>query len=80
MLYCVRIDGDPVHSSLVLPEYLLELLIAKRSVGIETGYGLDGRSSIPGKGNFSLFSTASRQALEPPSLLYNGNQGLFLWG
>jgi hypothetical protein len=34
------------------------------SVGIETGYGLDGRVSIPGQGKyFSVFSTAFRQAL-----------------
>jgi hypothetical protein len=35
-------------------------------VGIATGYGLDGRLSIPGRGKrFSLCSTASRPALEP---------------
>jgi hypothetical protein len=30
-----------------------------------TGYGVDGRDSIPGRGKIFLFSTASRQALEP---------------
>jgi hypothetical protein len=33
------------------------------SVGIATGYGLDGRGSNPGKAKIYLFSTASRPAL-----------------
>lgn len=45
------------------------ILILKCSVGTETGCSLDGRSSIPSKGNISLFSTESGQALEPPSFL-----------
>jgi hypothetical protein len=39
------------------------------SVGIATGYGLDCRVSIPGRGKIFVFSTASRQALgsiQPP--------------
>jgi hypothetical protein len=35
------------------------------SVGIATGYGLDGRGSNPGRGKIFLFSTASRPALRP---------------
>jgi hypothetical protein len=35
------------------------------SVGIATGYGLDGRVSIPGRGKIFLFSIASRPALGP---------------
>jgi hypothetical protein len=35
------------------------------SVGIETGYGLDDRGSIPGRGEVILSSTASRPALGP---------------
>jgi hypothetical protein len=34
-------------------------------VGIVTGYGTDGRGSIPGRGNIFLFSTASRPAMGP---------------
>jgi hypothetical protein len=39
------------------------------SVGIATGYGLDGRDLIPGKGKIFLLSTPSRPALEPTQLL-----------
>jgi hypothetical protein len=42
--------------------------IRDRTVGIETGYGLDwkkGRSSSPGMGKNYLFSTSSRPALGP---------------
>jgi hypothetical protein len=35
------------------------------SVGIGTGYGLDGRGSTPGRDNIFLFFTASRRALRP---------------
>jgi hypothetical protein len=35
------------------------------SVGIATGYGLGGRSSIPYRGKIFMFSTASRPALGP---------------
>jgi hypothetical protein len=33
------------------------------SVGIKTGYGLDGQGSIPGRGKIFLLSTASRLAV-----------------
>jgi hypothetical protein len=39
------------------------------SVGIVTGYGLDGQDLIPSRGTFFLFSIASRPALgltQPP--------------
>jgi hypothetical protein len=45
------------------------------SVGIVAGYRLDGWGSIPGRGKNFLFSTASRPALGPPSLPYNGYGG-----
>jgi hypothetical protein len=35
------------------------------SVGIATGYGLDGRGSIIGRGKIFLFSTVTSTALEP---------------
>jgi hypothetical protein len=35
------------------------------SVGIGTGYGLDGQGSNPGKGKIFLFPTTSRLALGP---------------
>jgi hypothetical protein len=35
------------------------------SVGIATGYGLESRGSIPGKGVVLLYSTAARPALRP---------------
>jgi hypothetical protein len=37
--------------------------------GIATGYGLDGRGSIPGKGQIFLFSVAFRPALGELCLL-----------
>jgi hypothetical protein len=37
-------------------------------VGMATGYGLDGRSLIPGRAKIFLFSTASRPALRPTQL------------
>jgi hypothetical protein len=37
-------------------------------VGIATGYGLDGRGLIAGRGKIYLFSTASRPALGPTQL------------
>jgi hypothetical protein len=38
------------------------------SVGIATGYGLDGRGSIPGRDKIFLFSRESRSALWPTRL------------
>jgi hypothetical protein len=35
------------------------------SVGIETGYGLDGRDSIPDRGEIFFFTVASRPSLGP---------------
>jgi hypothetical protein len=35
------------------------------SVGIATGYGLDGQGSNPDRGKFFLISTASRPTLGP---------------
>jgi hypothetical protein len=35
------------------------------SVGIENGYGLDSRGSIPGRGKISVLSTATIPALGP---------------
>jgi hypothetical protein len=51
------------------------------SVGIETGYGLGGRGSIPGRSKI-LFCTTQRpnRLWDPPSLLCNGYRGLFPWG
>jgi hypothetical protein len=40
----------------------------KNSVDIATGYGMDGRGLIPGKGKIFLFSIVSRG---PPSLIIN---------
>jgi len=40
------------------------------SVGIATGYGLDGPGSNPGKGE--IFRTSPDRPLGPPSLSYNG--------
>jgi hypothetical protein len=38
------------------------------SAGIATGYEVDGRGSIPGRGKIFLFSTASRPVLGPSQL------------
>jgi hypothetical protein len=38
------------------------------TVCIPTGYGLDGRGLITGKGKMFLFSTASRPVLRPTQL------------
>jgi hypothetical protein len=47
------------------------------SVGIATGYRLDGRSSIPGRDK--IFSSPQRpdRLWGPPSLLFNGYRGSF---
>jgi hypothetical protein len=48
------------------------------SVGIATGYGLDGQGSISFRGkDIFLFSTTSRQTLGSPSLPYNMVPGDF---
>jgi hypothetical protein len=59
--------------------HLIVLLIPKRarsrdsSVGIATGYGLDGRGSISAQGKeMSIFSTGSRSALGPTQPLTMG--------
>jgi hypothetical protein len=51
------------------------------SVGIVLDYGLDDWGSIPG-GCWEFFSKppCPEQLWGPPSLLYNGYQGLFPWG
>jgi hypothetical protein len=49
--------------------------------GIALGYGMEDRGfESRQKLGIFLFTTASRPALGPPSLLYNGYQGLFPWG
>jgi hypothetical protein len=50
-----------------------------RSVGIATGYGLDGPGSIPGNARF--FSSPQRpdRLWHPASLLSNGYRGLSSW-
>jgi hypothetical protein len=40
------------------------------SVGIATGYGLDGYSSIPVRDEIILYSVASRRNLEPIPAFY----------
>jgi hypothetical protein len=47
------------------------------SVGIATGYGLDGQGSNPGRGE--IFRTSPDRPEGPPSLLYNGYR-VFPWG
>jgi hypothetical protein len=44
------------------------------AVGTVTGYGLDGRCSIPGRGKIFLFSVLSRLVLGPTPLLSSGYQ------
>jgi hypothetical protein len=48
------------------------------SGGIATGYGLDGRGSVPGRGKicFSIPKHSDR-LWGPPSVLFNGYRGLF---
>jgi hypothetical protein len=68
------------HLCLGLPNHSLQLIYCMHfhihsAVGIATGYGLDGRGSILGRDKTCLFSTASRIALGPSSLLPNGYRG-----
>jgi hypothetical protein len=44
-------------------------------VGIATGYGMEDRGSILGRGKTCLLSIASRIALGPSSLISNGYRG-----
>jgi hypothetical protein len=58
----------------------LHLKSRDSSVGIALGYGLDDRGSrvrFPAELGTFLFTTASRTALGPPSLLSSGYRGLF---
>jgi hypothetical protein len=50
------------------------------SVGIGTGYGLDGRCSIPGGGKISLFPIRSRPALGPTLTPIQWEPRTFPWG
>jgi hypothetical protein len=47
------------------------------SVGIATGYGLDGPGSIPGKDKIFSAPQCPDRLRGPPSLLYNGYRWLF---
>jgi hypothetical protein len=58
-----RVTARPI-SEIIRYKYFMS---RDSSVDIATGYGLDGRGSIPGRGN-SLSSTASRQILVPTQL------------
>jgi hypothetical protein len=48
-----------------------------RSVGIATGYGLDGQGSIPSKGTIFLSSIGLDRLWDPPNLLYSEYRGRF---
>jgi hypothetical protein len=55
-----------LHLSLLGTCHMVLRDLCDSSVGIATGYELDGRGSFPGKGKrFFIFSAASRQALGP---------------
>jgi hypothetical protein len=47
------------------------------SVGIATSYGLDGRSSIPGKGDFSLLNSVQTGSGAHPTSYPVGTGGSF---
>jgi hypothetical protein len=50
------------------------------SVGIATGYGLDGQDSIPGIAKFFFSPQRSDRPLGSPSILSNGYRGPFRLG
>jgi hypothetical protein len=58
--------------------YIVEALLVSQklwqdtSVGIAMWYGQDCRTSIPGRGKFTPYSTAFRPDIEPTSLLSDG--------
>jgi hypothetical protein len=52
-------------SQLRLFPRLLEAFQCSPTTYIETGYGLDGRDSVLGRGNIFVYSTASSPALGP---------------
>jgi hypothetical protein len=71
--------GLPLHLRLD-PSHVDSFRLVSRdsSVDIATGYGLDGRGSIPGKSKIFV-STPQRldRLWDPPSFLINGYRGLF---
>ena len=76
-------DSGPTHRSLMnysflnfSPDYV-RFSGPGSSLGIATGYGLDGPGSNPGGGE--IFRTCSDRPWGPPSLLYNGYR-VFPWG
>jgi hypothetical protein len=60
------------NSSKIITMLIYRQMSWDNSFSIETGYGLDGRGSIPSRGWIFLFSTASRPILGPHSLLIKG--------
>jgi hypothetical protein len=50
------------------------------SVGIATGYGLDGPGAVPGGARFFSSPQCPDQLWGPPNLLLNGYLELFPWG
>jgi hypothetical protein len=69
----------PVLSNLQFGLCFLLVLVYKCGVGIVVGYGLYGHASFPGRGkSFILLRSVDRLRVSP-SLLPNGNQGLFVW-
>jgi hypothetical protein len=67
--------------SLIKASFHLNFWNRDSSLGVETQYGLDGRSSIPG-GDKKFSSTSQRPdwLQGPPSLLFSGHRRLFLRG
>jgi hypothetical protein len=71
---------EPVHILCII--YVIYMFISRDSpVGIATGYGLDGRGSIPSRGKRFLCSPRSPDRLRGPAqLLYNGYGGFLPGG